>query len=165
MDRRVFLVELLGHRSDRLDHMLTAIENDKKLSRTNEVDQLQACIFRFECESQGCRDSPRNITRIGEAFQVNKIDFAAKLFGGGAANSAGNGRLANAAGAKQRYEPPISKPVANLPEQRLAPDHHNRPLGQPSLVRELLVPALPTTCERDDGADERVAPSLDVCDV
>src|SRR6202035_4161225 len=27
------------------------------------------------------------------------------------------------------------------------------------------VPALPTTCERDDSADERVAPSLDVCDV
>ena len=85
-------IELLGERGDPLDHMLTAIEDDKKLSRTNEVDQLQARVFRFECNSQGCRDSPRNLVRIGKAFQVNKIDFAAKLFGGGAANSAGNGR-------------------------------------------------------------------------
>ena len=37
-----FLVELLGKQRDRLDHVLTAIENDKKLSRTNEVDQFQA---------------------------------------------------------------------------------------------------------------------------
>jgi hypothetical protein len=43
-----FPVELLGNQGDRLDHMLTAIENDKKLSRTNEVDQLQAGVFRFE---------------------------------------------------------------------------------------------------------------------
>ena len=82
--------------------------------RTNEVDQLQAGIFRFECKSQGCRDSPRNMARIGKAFQVNKIDFPAKLLGNGAANSQGNGRLANAAGAEQCYEPLISKLVANL---------------------------------------------------
>src|ERR1700730_908123 len=98
-----FLVELLGDQSDRLDHVLAAIENDEKLSRTNEVDQFQAGIFRFECKSQGCRDSPRNMARIGEAFQVNKIDFPAKLLGGGAANSESNGRLADAAGAKQCY--------------------------------------------------------------
>ena len=79
--------ELLGKRGDRLDHMLTAIENDQKLPRTNEVDQLQAGIFRFECNSQGCRDSPRNMARIGKAFQVNKMDFRAKLLGSGAANS------------------------------------------------------------------------------
>src|SRR6476619_1633344 len=81
-----FPVELLGNQGDRLDHMLTAIENDKKLSRTNEVDQLQAGIFRFECKSQGCRDSPRNMARIGEAFQVYGLDFPAKLLGSGAAN-------------------------------------------------------------------------------
>src|SRR6476620_11779387 len=141
MDLRRFLVELLGKQGDRLDHVLTAIENDKELSRTNEVDQLQAGIFRFECKSQGRRDSRRNMTRIGEAFQVNKIDFAAKLFGGGAAYSTGNGRLANAAGAKQCYEPPVSKLVANLPDHRLAPDHHKRSLGEPALGGELGVPA------------------------
>src|SRR3984893_19599834 len=113
-DLRRFLVELLGNQSDRLDHVLTAVENDKKLSRTNEVDQLQAGIFRFECKSQGCRDSPRNMAWIGKAFQLNKIDFPAKLLGSGAANSQGNGRLANAAGAKQWYEPLLSKLVANL---------------------------------------------------
>src|SRR6478672_7054715 len=82
MDLRRFLVELLGKQGDRLDHVLTTIENDKQLSRTNEVDQLQPGIFRFECKSQGCRDGPRNMARIGEAFQVNKIDFPAKLLGG-----------------------------------------------------------------------------------
>src|SRR5712672_1901080 len=80
-------VELLGKQRDRLDHVLTAIENDKELSRMNEVDQLLAGIFRFERKSQGCRDSPRNMARIGEAFQVYEIDFPAKLLGSGAANS------------------------------------------------------------------------------
>src|SRR6266478_9916628 len=160
-----FLVELLGKQRDRLDHMLTAIENDKKLSRTNEVDQFQVGIFRFECKSQGCRDSPRDMARIGKAFQVSKMDFPAKLLGSGAANSQGNGRLANAAGAEQGYEPLISKLVANLADDRFAPNHHERSHGEPALVAELIVPALRTAAERDDGADERVAPCLDVCDV
>src|SRR6266849_4167948 len=160
-----FLVDLLGKQRDRLDHVLTAIENDKKLSRTNEVDQFQAGIFRFECKSQGCRDSPRNMPRIGKAFQVNKMDFPAKLLGSGAANSQGNGRLANAARAEQCYEPLISKLVANLADDRFAPNHHDRSHGEPALVPELSVPAFRATSEGDNGADERVAPSLDVCDV
>src|SRR5258706_15948263 len=158
-------VELLGKRGDRLDYMLTAIENDKKLSRTNEFDQLQAGVFRFECKSQGRRDSPRNMARIGKASQVNKIDFPAKLLGSGAANSQGNGRLANAAGAEQCYEPLISKLVANLADPPFAPNHHDRSHGEPALVPELSVPAFRATSEGDDGADERVAPCLDVCDV
>src|SRR5216683_1799666 len=158
-------VELLGKRGNRLDHMLTAIENDKKLSRTNEVDQLQAGVFRFECNSQGCRDSPRNMARIGKAFQVNKMDIPAKLLGSGAANSQGNGRLANAAGAEQCHEPLISKLVANLADDRFAPNHHERSHGEPALVAELIVLAFRIACERDHDADERVAPSLDVCDV
>src|SRR5712675_2870370 len=160
-----FLVELLGKQRDRLDHVLTAIENDKKLSRTNEVDQFQAGIFRFECKSQGCRDSPRDLPRIGKAFQVSKMDFPAKLLGSGAANSQGNGRLANAAGAEQGYEPLISKLVANLADDRFAPNHHERSHGEPALVAELSVPAFRATREGDNAADERIAPSLDVCDV
>src|SRR6266436_10099504 len=158
-------VELLGKRGDRLDHVLTAIENDKKLLRTNEVEQLHAGISRFECKSQRCRDSPRNMARVGKALQVNKMDFPAKLLGSGAANSQGNGRLANAAGAEQCYEPLISKLVANLADDRFAPNHHDRSHGEPALVPELIVPAFRTACERDDGADERVATCLDVCDV
>src|SRR6476661_5428251 len=127
-------VELLGKRGDRLDHMLTAIENDQKLPRTNEVDQLQAGIFRFECNAQGCRDSPRDMTRIGETFQVNKVDFPAKLFGDGPANSPGNGRLANAARAEQGYEPLISKLVANVPDDRFAPNHHKQSRREPALL-------------------------------
>src|SRR5258705_4224508 len=151
-------VELLGKRGDRLDHMLTAIENDKKLLRTNEVDQLQAEVFRFERNSQGCRDNPRNMARIGKAFQVNKIDFPAKLLGSGAANSQGNGRLADAAGAEQCHEPLISKLVANLADHRFAPNHHERSHGELALVAELIVPALRTAGEKGDGADEPVAP-------
>src|ERR1700737_5151057 len=75
-------VELLGKRNGRLDPMLTAIENDKKLSRANEVDQLQAGVFRFECNSKGCRDSPRNIPRIDEVFRVKKINFPHKPLAG-----------------------------------------------------------------------------------
>src|ERR1700730_17342636 len=101
IDLLCFLVELLGKQRDCLDRVLTAIENDKKLSRTNEVDQLQAGIFRFECKSQGCRVSLRNMARFGEAFHANKIEFPAKLLVGGAANSQSNDRLANAAGAEQ----------------------------------------------------------------
>src|SRR6202140_1358460 len=165
MDLFRLLVELLGKRGDRLDPMLTTIENDKKLSRTNEGDQLQAGIFRFDCKSKGSRDSPRNMPRIGKAFQVNKMDFPAKFLGHGAANSQDNGRLANAAGAEQCYEPLISKLVANLADDRFAPNHHDRSHGESALVPELIVPTLRTACERDDGADERVAPCLDVCDV
>src|SRR5258705_10632878 len=157
-----FLVELLGNQGDRLDHMLTAIENDKKLSRTNELDQLQARIFRFKCNSQGCRDSPGNMARIGKASQVNKMDFLARLLGNGAANGQGNGRLANAAGAEQCYEPLISKLVANLADDRFAPNHHHRPHGPPALLPELIVPALLTCCARHDGASQRLAPPLDV---
>src|SRR5216684_6941773 len=103
--------------------------------------------------------------RIGKAFQVNKIDFPGKLLGSGAANSQGNGRLANAARAEQCHEPLIPKLVANLADHLFAPNHHERSHGEPALVAELIVPALRTAGERDDGADERVAPSLDVCDV
>ena len=46
MDLLRFLVELLGKQRDRLDHVLTAIENDKKLSRANEIDQLVARVVR-----------------------------------------------------------------------------------------------------------------------
>src|SRR6266478_6946875 len=105
------------------------------------------------------------MTRIGETFQVNKVDFPAKLFGGSPANSQGNGRLTNAARAEQGYEPLISKLVANLANDRFAPNHHERSHGEPALVAELSVPAFRATRERDDGADERVAPCLDVCDV
>src|SRR5882672_2967711 len=165
MDLLRFLVQLLGNQGDRLDHVLTAIENDQKLLRTNEVDQLQAGIFRFERKSQRCRDSPRNMPRIGKAFEVDKMDFPAKLLGNGAANSQGNGRLANAARAEQCYEPLLSKLVANLADVRFAPNHHDRSHGAPALRPGLIVPALRTACERHDGADERVAPCLDVCDV
>src|SRR3954447_2140787 len=158
-------VELLGKRGDRLDHMLTAIENDKKLSRTNEVDQLKAGVFRFDYKSQRCRDSPRNLARIGKTFQVNKVDFPAKLLGGGVANSGGNGRLANAARAKQCYKQPIAKLVVNLADHRFAVNHHKRSRREPALLSGSVVPALRAACERDDGADERVAPCLDVCDV
>src|SRR5258705_12062534 len=161
MALRLFLVELFGHRRDCLNNVLIAIENDEKLSRTNEVDQLQAGIFRFECKSQGCRDSPRNMPRIGKTFQVNKMDFPAKLLGNGAANSQGNGRLANAARAEQCYEPLISKLVTNLADDRFAPNHHDQSHGAPTLRPELIGPALPNAFDLHDLAHERVPPRIE----
>jgi hypothetical protein len=103
--------------------------------------------------------------RIGKAFQVNKMDFTGELLGNGAGNGQGDGRLANATGAEQCYEPLVSKLVANLGDDRFAPNHRDRSHGEPALVPELGVPAFRTTSEGDNGADERIAPSLDVCDV
>src|ERR1700733_8761759 len=145
--------------------MLAAVENDEKLSRTNEIDQFQVGVFRFECKSQGCRDGVCNMPRIGEVFQVDKIDFPAKLLDGRVANSRGNGRLANAAGAEQCHEPLFSNLVADLADHRFAPNHHERSHGQPASMSGSVAAALRTAGERDDGADERVAPPLDVCDV
>src|SRR5882724_8100202 len=160
-----FLVQLLGNQGDRLDHVLAAIENDQKLLRANEIDQFQTGIFRFECKSQRCRDSPRNMPRIGKAFQVDKMDFPAKLLGNGAANSQGNGRLADAAGAEQCYEPLFSQLVADLADDYFAPNHRDRPQGEPALLPDLGVPAFRATCVGGNVADERVAPALDVRDV
>src|SRR5882757_9291266 len=103
--------------------------------------------------------------RIGKAFQVNKMDFPAKLLGSGAANGQGNRRLANTAGAEQSYEPLISKLLADLADDRFAPNHRDRSQSEPALGEELGVPVFRATSERDDGADERIAPSLDICDV
>src|SRR5229473_5245466 len=132
MDMLRFLVQLLGNQGDRLDHVLTTIENNKKLLRPNEIDQFQAGIFRFERKSQRCRDSPRNMPRIGKTFQVDKIDFAAKPIGNSAANSQGNGRLANADGAEQSYEPRFSQLVADLADDHFAPNHRNRSQRKPA---------------------------------
>src|SRR6266702_4508858 len=93
------------------------------------------------------------------------MDFAAKLLGNGAADSQGNGRLADAARAEQCHEPLISQLVANLADDRFAPNHRDRLHGEPALVAELIVPAFRIAGERDHGTDERIAPSLDVCDV
>src|ERR1700758_2188114 len=88
-----FLVQLLDKQRDRLDHVLTTIENDKKLLVTNEIDQLRTRVFRFESQPQRRCDGARNMPRVGKAFQVDEMDFSAKLPGDGAADSKGNGRL------------------------------------------------------------------------
>lgn len=160
-----FLVQLLGKQRDRLDHVLAAIENNKKLLRANEVDQLQAGIFRFERKSQSCRDGSRNMPRVGKALQVDKMDFAAKIFGNGAANRQGDGRLANAARTEQCYEPRFPQLVADLADDQFAPNHRDRSQREPALWPEPGVPAFRAASAGDNVADERVAPSLDVCDV
>src|ERR1700752_5092862 len=69
-----FVVEFLGNQSNHLARVLIAIESEKKLWRTTAVDQLQAAIFRIGCSSQGCRDGFRNMTQVGQASQVQKVD-------------------------------------------------------------------------------------------
>jgi hypothetical protein len=79
------------------------------------------------------------------SFQVDKMDFPAKLLGNGAANGQGNGRLANAAGTEQRYEPLFSQLVADLADDHFAPNHHDRSQGKPALLPEPGVPAFRVT--------------------
>src|SRR4029077_7932213 len=100
-----------------------------------------------------------------KAFEVGKIDSPAELLGGGAANSQGNGRFANAAGAEQCYEPLIAKLVASLADDPCAPNRHKRSRREPSLLSGPVAPALRRAGDGEDGAHERVAPCLDVCDV
>ena len=62
--------------------------------------------------------------------------------------------------------PPGPSSVTNRPSRSLsltfAPNHHERSHGEPALVSGPAVPALRTAGGRLDGADERVAPPLDV---
>jgi hypothetical protein len=76
-----FVVEFLGNQSNHLARVLIAIESEKKLWRTTAVDQLQAAIFRIGCSSQGCRDGFRNMTQVGQASQVQKVDRPAERLG------------------------------------------------------------------------------------
>src|SRR2546430_17731438 len=110
--------------------------------------------MRFACKPQRSRASPPNVPRTVKASKFAKMDFPAKLLGNGAANSQGNGRLADAAGAEQCYEPLFSKLVANLADDRFASNHHERSHGEPAWVPEPIVPAFRIACERDNGANE-----------
>ena len=68
MDLLRLLIKLLSNRSDCLDHVLTAIKNDEKLSGTNKVDEFKAGIFRSEFKSQRRCDGARNVARIGQTL-------------------------------------------------------------------------------------------------
>src|SRR4030088_1867517 len=69
-----FLKEALCERRDRVDQVLTAIEDDEQLFRTDRVQQLGSCILRFQGKPQRGSDSNRNMMRVSQASQVNKMD-------------------------------------------------------------------------------------------
>src|SRR5258708_28480595 len=79
--------------------------------------------------------------------------------------SHGDRRLADAPWTKQRDEPSLSNPVTNLGLRHLAANQHWGLRSEPSSGIGTIAPAALAIFKSDDGADERIAPSLDVCDV
>src|SRR5258708_12891867 len=79
--------------------------------------------------------------------------------------SHGDRRLADAPWTKQRDEPSLSNPVTNLGLRHLAANQHWGLRSEPSSGIGTIAPAALAIFKSDNGADERIAPSLDVCDV
>ena len=79
--------------------------------------------------------------------------------------SHGDRRLADAPWTKQRDEPSLSNPVTNLGLRNLAANQHQGLRSEPCLEIGTIAPAAVAIFKSDNGADEGVAPSLDVCDV
>ena len=79
--------------------------------------------------------------------------------------SHGDRRLADAPWTKQHDEPSLSNPVTNLGLRRLAANQHWRLRSESSLEIGTIAPAVLAIFRSDNGADKRIAPSLDVCDV
>ena len=164
MDLPGSLKELLGDRGDCFDHVLAAVEDDKQLSRTDEIYELHARCVRFQHKSQGRSDGSHNMIWIGEASEVNEVDISAELFGNGVACGDSDSRLADATGAKQGDEALRPQVAHNLAEHLLPPNHPARPRGQWAMVS----PgggAGHTVADPGDSPDERVAASLNVRDV
>jgi hypothetical protein len=74
-------------------------------------------------------------------------------------------RLADASGAKQGDEPSLSNPVTNLGLRHLAANQHEGLRNESSWEIRPIAPAVLAIFKSVNGADERIAPSLDVCDV
>jgi hypothetical protein len=79
--------------------------------------------------------------------------------------SHGDGRLADAPWTKQRDEPSLSNPVANLGRRHLAANLHWGLRSNSSSEIRTITPAAFAILRPDNGSDERVALSLDVSDV
>ena len=79
--------------------------------------------------------------------------------------SHGDRRLADAPWTKQRDEPSLSNPITNLGLRHLAANQHWGLRSKSSSEIGTIAPAALAIFKSDNGADERIAPSLDVCDV
>ena len=79
--------------------------------------------------------------------------------------SHGDRRLADAPWTKQRDEPSLSNPVTNLGLRHLAANQHWGLRSKSSSEIGTIAPAALAIFKSDNGADERIAASLDVCDV
>src|ERR1700751_2388420 len=79
--------------------------------------------------------------------------------------SHGDRRLADASWTKQRDEPSLSNPITHLRLRHLAANLHWRLGSESSSEIGVVAPAVLVIFKSGDGADECVAPSLDVSDV
>jgi hypothetical protein len=79
--------------------------------------------------------------------------------------SHGDRRPADAAWTNQRDEPSLPNPPMNLGHRRLATDQHQGSRSEPPSKIAAIAPTVLAIIRSDDRADERVALSLDGCDV
>src|SRR4029077_14828239 len=113
-----FLKETFCEGSNRFDQVLTAIEDDEELLRTDHVQQFGGCILHLQGKPQRGSDGSRNVTRISQASQVNKMDPIERLRHP-VSDGDSNGRLPDPAGTEQGDEPIISNPILDIVENRL----------------------------------------------
>src|ERR1700726_2365462 len=160
-----FLEEAVCERSNRVDQVLTAIEDDEQLFRTDRVQQLGSCVPRFQGKPQRSSDSSRNLTRISQASQVNKMDSTVELLRHRMTGGDSNGRLPDSTGTEQSDEPIISNPILDIVENRVAPNHLEQPRGQSNLVLGTIALVDCTVFKTSQLADEGITSSLYVCDI
>ena len=93
------------------------------------------------------------MTWVGEATQIDKIDFSSELVGHRVASRDSDRCLANTAGSKQRDESTLSNPVLDFPEYRAASDHGQGSWEPPDGSAPIAL-AYRAIFERNDRADE-----------
>jgi hypothetical protein len=164
MDFSGSLKELLGDRRGCLNHMLAIIEDDEELSRTDEIDEFQACIVRFQRKPHRRCDGPNDKIRISNASQVDEIDCSAKLRGEGVAGSHGNGGLPDAAWAKKGDESLLANALLHFAKNEVTPNHSAGARRQATLVMTVRTIGF-TIFRSNHRSDKRIAPALDVRDV
>jgi len=128
-------------------------------------DRVQARIFRRVQVPKMSR-RPRNMPWIGKAFQVNKMDFPGELL-----RQRRGQRPGQWSSCQCRRGRPV---VTNRSFRSLSLTSltiSSRPIimigrtGSLPWGEKLALPIFRATSQRYDGADERIAPSFDICDV
>jgi hypothetical protein len=142
-----FLGQALCEWGDCVDQMLTTVKNDEQLFGADRVKQLGGCVHRFQGKPQRGPDSSRNVTRVCQVSQVDKMDRA-ELLRHGVTDGDRNGRLANSTGTN------MANPILDVVENRVSPDHLHGLRGQLDLASAMIASVGCTIFETRDLANE-----------